>query len=181
MSRGVQRSQYIHDLTSAPGGAVWSMCSAIFGRMRCAQSALFCCMVYSEGPAGVAVRHSGAVLEGCVGVRVAGLAELVLEQVNGVVQEVGVSVTYRKMQLAFELWPERGPIALENCGEIVVIMPVGERGFVDFSGERVDDFGGVTVGSGGREDGLPDIPLLGGASMGSEHVFVCEFGAGVAR
>ncbi len=79
------------------------------------------------GSSGVAVRHSGAVLEGGVGVGIAGLAELVLEQVNGVVEEVGVSVAYRKVQLAFELWPERGPVTLENCGEIVVIMPVGER------------------------------------------------------
>jgi len=42
--------QYRHDFVSAPAGAVASMWSTISGSMRYTQSALFCCMVYSDGP-----------------------------------------------------------------------------------------------------------------------------------
>ena len=37
---------------------------------------------------------------------------------------------------------------------------------------------GIAVGACGREDGLPDVPLLGGAAVGAEDVFVGEFAAG---
>ncbi|MGH7442034.1 MAG: hypothetical protein ACREKE_05105 [bacterium] len=98
---------------------------------------------------GIAVGHAGAVLEGCVGVGVGGFFELVLEQVDGVVEEVGVAVARRKVELALETGAECGPVSLEDGGEVVVLVPVGDDFFVDVAGERVDDLGGVAV----RADG----------------------------
>ena len=84
--------------------------------------------------AGVAVGHAGAVLEGCVGVRGGGGFKLLLEKVDCVVEEVGVSVADGEVQFAFELGAKGGPVALEDSGEVVVVVPVIEDLFVDVAG-----------------------------------------------
>src|SRR5579875_4225298 len=76
---------------------------------------------------GVAVRHAGAVLEGGIGVGVAGCLKLLLEQVDGVVEEVGVSIANCEMQFALKLRAKRRPIALENGGKVVMLMPVSNN------------------------------------------------------
>ena len=83
-------------------------------------SALFSCMCTPRA-AGVAVRHPRAVLERRVGVRIARGVQFFLQQMHGIVQEIGVAVADRKMQLALELRSQRGPVALQDRGQIVVI------------------------------------------------------------
>ena len=92
--------------------------------------------------AGIAVRHAGAVLEGRVGVRISGRLQLLVQQMHGVVQEVGVAVADRDVQLALELRPERGPVALEDRRQVVVVVPVGQHFLVDLAGHRIDDLAG---------------------------------------
>jgi hypothetical protein len=126
------------------------------------------------------VRHTGAVLECGVGVRIAGGLELLVEHVDGVVEKVGVGVAYGDVEFAFEFGTEGGPVALHDGGKVVVVVPVGEDFFVDGSGERVDDLGGIAIFTGGWEDCLPDIPLLGGAAVCAEDEFEGVFISGEA-
>lgn len=51
----------------------------------------------------IAVRNSGAILENRVGVRIPGGFELLLQQAHSIVEEVGIGVPNRDVQLAFEL------------------------------------------------------------------------------
>ncbi len=55
--------------------------------------------------AGIAVRHSRAILEGGVRVRIFRCFELRLQKVNSIIQKIGISVTHSKVQLAFEFGP----------------------------------------------------------------------------
>jgi hypothetical protein len=64
------------------------------------------------------------------------------------------------VELALEFGAERGPVALEDGGEVVVVAPVGGDFMIDDAGALVPDFGGVTIGADRAEDGLPDVPLL---------------------
>ena len=57
------------------------------------------------------------------------------QEVDGVVQEVGVAVADCDVELAFELGAERGPVALQDGGEVVVVVPVCEDLLVDGAGE----------------------------------------------
>ena len=86
--------------------------------------------------------------------------KLLFEHVDCVVEEVGVGVANGDVKLAFELGAEGGPVALHDRGEVVVVVPVGEDLLVDRAGLRIDDLCGIAVFAGGREDGLPDVPLL---------------------
>ena len=54
--------------------------------------------------AGVAVGHAGAVLEGGVGVGIAGGVERLLQQVDGVVEEVGVAVADGDVESCLRAW-----------------------------------------------------------------------------
>src|SRR5579863_6646492 len=110
------------------------------------------------------MRLVDAVVEGGVGVRRSGRVECGLHDVDGVVEVEGVSGSYHDMEFALELGAQRFPVALEDGGEVVVLAPVGGNFFVDDAGALVPDFGGVAVGAGGAEDGLPDVPLLAGAA-----------------
>src|SRR5581483_3465281 len=53
-----------------------------------------------------------------------------------------------------------------------MIMPIGEDLFVDSTGGRIDDFGGIAVVADWREYRLPDVPLFGGPAMRAQHEFV---------
>src|SRR5580700_3367639 len=52
---------------------------------------------------------------------------------------------------------------------------------MDCAGALIPDFGGVAVGPGGAEDGLPDVPLFAGAAVGAEDEFpaIGAFGGGL--
>src|SRR4249920_928766 len=123
------------------------------------------------GGAGVAVGLVDAVVEGGVGVRGGGGVEGGLHEVDGVVEVEGVGGADHDVEFALELGAESFPVALEDGGEVVVLTPVGGDFFVDDAGALIPDFGGVTVGASGAEDGLPDVPLLAGAAVSAEDEF----------
>ncbi len=120
------------------------------------------------------MRLAGTVLELGVGVGVAGGIERLLQQVDGVVEEVGVSVADCDMELALELGAECRPVALEDGVDVVMVMPVGDDFGVDLAGERVEGLGRVAVRADGREDGLPDGPLFGTPAVCAEDVLVAK-------
>ncbi len=99
---------------------------------------------YTLGPVGVvllhcvfsraaciAVRHARTILECRVGMGITCFLKLLVEQVYGIVEEVGIAIPDGDMQLALKLRAERGPVAFENCGEVVMIVPIRENFFVD--------------------------------------------------
>ncbi len=109
-----------------------------------------------------------AVVEGGVGVGGGGGFERMLHQVDGAIQKEGVGGADHDVEFALELGAEGGPIALKYGGQVVVFAPVGRDFVIDYAGALIPDFGGVAIGAGGAEDGLPDVPLFAGAAVGAE-------------
>ena len=106
------------------------------------------------------MRLARPILEGRIGVRVARLLERVLQHVHRVVEEVGIAIADGDVELAFELRAESSPIAREDRVEVVVIVPVRHHLLVDRARQRIDDLRRIAIGTSGRVDRLPDIPLL---------------------
>jgi len=121
-----------------------------------------------------------AVVEGGIGVRRSGGVEGVLHLVDGAIEEEGVAGADHYVEFALEFGAERGPVSLEDGGQVVVFAPVGGDFFIDRAGALIPDFGGIAVRAGGAEDGLPDVPLLAGAAAGAEDEFpaIAAFGGG---
>ena len=91
---------------------------------------------------------------------------------HGLVQEVGVGIADRDVNFSFELRAELRPIAMQNCVQIVVLAPVIHHGFIDVSGELVEDRGGIAVRPHRRIHRLPNIELLAGTPVGAQRQFV---------
>ena len=72
------------------------------------------------------------------------------------------------MDLAGELGAERGPIALEDGLEIVVLTPVLRDGVIDDAGAFIEDRCGVAIGADGPVDSLPDVKLLSASAVIAE-------------
>ena len=98
---------------------------------------------------------------------------------DGVVEEEGVTVADGEVELTFEFGAEGSPVALNDGVDVPVVVPVGDDLLVDDAGERVDHVGWVAVRTLRGKDGLPDIPLLGGAAVGAEDVLEAVLGSGV--
>src|ERR1700722_2926227 len=93
------------------------------------------CVVGPVRPrAGKAMRRAGAVIEYGVGMRAAGLLQIVFHQVHGLVQEISVRITDCDVNFPFELRTELRPIAMQNRIQVVVLAPVIHHGFVDVTG-----------------------------------------------
>ena len=74
------------------------------------------------------------------------------EFVRGAVEVEGVGGAYDEVDSAFEIGFECGPVGLDDVGEIVVIAPVGDDGWIDGSGGAVEHLlGGAGVGFGGED------------------------------
>ena len=56
-----------------------------------------------------------------------------LEFVRGTVEIKGVGGAYDEVNSAFEVRFESGPVGFDDVGEIVVIVPVGDYGWIDRS------------------------------------------------
>jgi hypothetical protein len=132
------------------------------------------------GRAAVAVGLVDAVIEGGVGVRVGSGVEEFLHEVHGTVEVVSVGSTDGDVEFALEFGAESGPVALEDGGEVIVLVPVGGDIVIDDAGVLIPDFGGVAIGADGAEDGLPDVPLLARAAVGTKDEFpaIGAFGGG---
>ena len=107
-----------------------------------------------------AVLGAGAVGDFAAIGWVLGGVEKVLHAIDGVVEEVSVVGTDIDVDLACELRAERGPVALKDGFEIVVLMPVLGNGVVDVTGLFIEDLRRVSIGADWAIDRLPDIELF---------------------
>src|SRR5262249_36324655 len=75
------------------------------------------------------------------------------------------------MDLPFELGSELRPIAFEDVSEVVMFTPVfGDRA-VNFSGHLIPNPFRITIRTDRRINGLPNIPLISGSTLGAQNQF----------
>ena len=99
--------------------------------------------------------------------RVLGRVEEVLDEVHGVVEVEIVGLADVEVDLAFKVLADLRPVATEDLREVVMIAPMNGDGRVDDAGPLVPDPLGIAIIADGREDGLPDVPLLAGSPLGA--------------
>jgi hypothetical protein len=90
----------------------------------------------------------------------AGLVEKVLQQVDRVVEEVGVGGADIDVQFALQVGPQLVPIALQDGVQVVVIVPVGCDMVIDGAGLLVEDLRRIAVWAHRSVDCLPNVELL---------------------
>ena len=88
--------------------------------------------------------------------------------VDRVVQVEGVHVADVQVELALELRSERGPVALHDVAQVVVLAPVRRDALVDRARQLVENRRWVAVGALGRVDRLPDVVLPRRTALAAE-------------
>src|SRR6186713_2615981 len=85
------------------------------------------------------------------------------------VEEVVVHRAYIYVQFAAELFAEPAlPVAAQDLHQIVVLLPVLGDLVVDHARALVPDRRGITIRAHRRENGLPDVPLIAAAPVGTK-------------
>ena len=75
------------------------------------------------------------------------------------VQEIRIGVADVDVDFGGELGAQRGPIALEDGAQVVVLLPILGDFFVDHAGLLVPDAHRIAVRRDGAVRCLPDVPL----------------------
>src|SRR6202012_5355924 len=85
---------------------------------------------------------------------------------------IGVRAPDIDVNLAGEFRTQRGPVALDDMREVVMIAPIRGDVFADRAADLVEDRFWIAVAARGREHRLPDVELPAGARV----IALSEFG-----
>jgi len=87
----------------------------------------------------------------------------VFQKVDRVVEHIIVCAAAINVQLSCQFGAQCSPIPLKNCAQVVMLLPVGGDGGIDFSRLLVEDRLRITVGANGTVYRLPDVELFAGS------------------
>ena len=122
------------------------------------------------------MRLSRAEFEVSDTISVFGGVHEVLHQMDRIVEIPGVHIAGSEVKLSDEFGAKSGDVALKDETQIEVVAPVSRDVRIDDASGRIPDGLGITVGTDGTEDGLPDAELLGGAAVGTHDFFPADGG-----